>query len=105
MKHSIRQRVINQYGLPVVKVETVNGVLGSGILDKNGIEIFEGDKVKTPDGEILKVEFENGVIGLPTYESQKNRALVSGGQRRRNAFLAPLYIFRGHLEVVGHAAD
>lgn len=105
MKHSIRQRVINQYGLPVTKIETVNGELGSGILDKNGIEIFVGDKVKTPDGEILKVEFENGVIGLPTYESQKNRSMVSGGQRRRNAFLAPLYIFREQLEVVEHVED
>lgn len=43
MKHSIRQRVINEYGLPVVKIETVNGELGSGVFDKNGKEIFEGD--------------------------------------------------------------
>ena len=48
MKHSIRQRVINQYGLPVVKIETVNGELGSGILDKNGKEIFENDTIILP---------------------------------------------------------
>lgn len=43
MKHTIRQRVINELGLPTVKHTTVYGELGSGILDKNGVEIFEGD--------------------------------------------------------------
>lgn len=46
MKHNIRQRVINEYGLPVVKVETIQGELGSGIFDKYGQEIFEGDEVQ-----------------------------------------------------------
>ncbi|MBR0061838.1 MAG: hypothetical protein IJP68_10215 [Selenomonadaceae bacterium] len=91
MKHTIR---ING------AVKKIDCQLGSGILDKNGREIFEGDKVKTPDGVSSKVEFENGVIGLPTYESQDIRLLVQGGHRRRNAFLAPLYIFRELLEIV-----
>ena len=59
MKHSIRQRVINEYGLPVVKVETVNGELGSGITDRNGKEIFEGDIVKIHDAE-ERTTFEDG---------------------------------------------
>ena len=50
MKHSIRQRVINQYGLPVTKIEQVTGELGSGVFDKNGKEIFEGDLVRK-DGD------------------------------------------------------
>lgn len=72
MKHSIRQRVINEYGLPVVKVETVNGELGSGIVDCNDREIFEGDKVivwegygdSEDDSYIDTVIFVDGVFKL-----------------------------------------
>ena len=59
MKHNIRQRVINQYGLPVVKIEQVNGELGSGVFDKNGKEIFEGDIVSN-GRKNFPVEFING---------------------------------------------
>ena len=45
MKHHFRQKVINEFGLPVTKNFTVDGELGSGIFDKNGKEIFEGDRV------------------------------------------------------------
>ena len=61
MKHNIRQHVINQYGLPVTKIETVHGELGSGVIDKNGKEIFECDSVirileLNDDGELVHVE-------------------------------------------------
>ena len=66
MKHNFRQRVINEYGLPVVKVESVNCELGSGILDKNGNEIFEGDIVKHSEWNIepYTVLFEDGGLVL-----------------------------------------
>ena len=45
MKHTIRQRVINSLGCPATKIVKIDGELGSGILDKNGREIFEGELV------------------------------------------------------------
>ena len=60
MKHKIRQRVINEHGLPVTKIETVNGELGSDFLDCNGKEFFEGDIFKFPNGSIYTVKFVKG---------------------------------------------
>lgn len=87
MKHNIRQRVINQYGLPVVKIETVHGELGSGLLDCNGKEIFEGDIVRDIDGsETDIVVFDEGQFYL----------------KRRDVWLSE---WNDGLEVIGHAED
>lgn len=60
MKYSIRQRVLDPVtGLMVTKVEFVNGELGSGVYDRNGREIFEGDIVKIRDAE-ERTTFEDG---------------------------------------------
>ena len=60
MKYSIRQRVLDPVtGLMVTKVEFVNGELGSGVYDRNGHEIFEGDIVKIRDAE-ERTTFEDG---------------------------------------------
>lgn len=59
MKHFIRQHVVNEYGLPVTKVESFNGELGSGIKDINGREIFEGDII-LDEGDTSPVTFEDG---------------------------------------------
>lgn len=87
MKHNIRQHVINQYGLPVVKVETVHGELGSGLLDCNGKEIFENDIVRDiNDSDTTTVVFEDGQFYL----------------KYRDEVLAD---WHDSLEVIGHAED
>lgn len=72
MKHNIR---ING------QVKKIDCELGSGILDKHGREIFEGDKVKalTPNGdyEIGTVIFDTGTF---MWESDRwTTELDSGG--------------------------
>ena len=59
MKHSIRSRTVDPVRGHVVKVEKVFGQLGSGVLDKHGREIFEGDIVKIHDAE-ERTTFEDG---------------------------------------------
>ena len=93
MKHSIRQRVINQYGLPVTKIETVNGELGSGILDKNGKEIFEGDRVVVKQYPNLK---------MPVHFSEGEFYGVISSDGRRTALTTHQ---SKDLEVIGYVDD
>lgn len=89
MKHSIRQHIINAQGFKTTKVIKVEGELGSGILDKNGREIFEGDTVKYKD-KIGFVTFYRGVFNV---ESSQLYNTLNGCN------------LDGALEVVGHAED
>lgn len=59
MKHSIRQHIINAQGFKTTKVIKVEGELGSGVLDKNGREIFEGDIVEIDGGGKYCVDIVN----------------------------------------------
>ena len=99
MKHNIRQRVINQYGLPVVKVESVNGELGSGCLDKNGVEIFEGDKVVVEPPDSAKP------VTCTVICSDCAFWLVPIDNRRENGHLAALPYCSARIEVVGHVGN
>ena len=69
MKHSIRQRVLDPItGLMVTKIEQVTGEIGSGVIDCNGREIFEGDRVQVlfADGGryVGTVRFEDGSFSI-----------------------------------------
>ena len=103
MKHSIREHIIDPVRGKIVKVSTVNAELGSGITDKNGREIFEGDKLQfmaqaefaTPTGnelceypETSTVEFVDGSFIV---DDDLLDDFVSNN--------------KGNIEIVGHVDD
>ena len=57
-KHRLKKRAFQNKQWRNI-IEHTNANFGSGINDKNGREIFEGDKVRY-DGEIYTVEFSRG---------------------------------------------
>lgn len=71
MKHNIR---ING------EIKTVDCELGSGTLDKNGKEIFEGDTVKIIDdkgnGNTAKIIFKGGALAA-RYKGRQTADLLS----------------------------
>lgn len=82
MKHNIR---ING------QIQEIDCELGSGILDKNGKEIFEGDKI-TANGYRYTVKYES----LIWYMIPDNPAMAE---------LMLCWHENYDLEVVGHASD
>lgn len=107
MKHSIRQRVLDPVtGLKVTKVETVNGELGSGVKDRNGKEIFEGDRVKVLFAEggryVGTVRFEDGSFSIysPRIDSQDGRYTI---EPEREYSVSDCY--SDNFAIVGHVDD
>lgn len=77
MKHNIK--------LPDGTIQTLDFRLGSGILDCNGEEIFEGDKVLDANGYLSTVTWDDGSLIAP------NSLGVDLG-----------FHVEGYFEIVGH---
>jgi len=112
MKHNIRQRVLDPVtGLTLTKIEAVTGELGSGIVDKNGREIFEGDRVRVispSEGTFVgTVRFEDGSFSIyspridspdGTYTVEPERDYLVSGCYSHN------FIIVGHVEETNYEA-
>lgn len=95
MRHSIR---ING------EVKTVDCELGSGVLDKNGVEIFEGDKVEFVQFKeriYATVCFDNGAFYLYWKASED---ILGNKKIHRYRLLGATPPQKG-FEVVGHIAQ
>ena len=85
MKRNIRQTVVKTLDGNSYRTHSVTAYeceLGSGVVDKNGKEIFEGDIVRTP-WNAAKVTFESGAFYVEDAQLTKGDAY----------------------EVIGHAED
>ena len=94
MKHNIRQRQLDKNGLMTTKIVKVEGELGSGRFDKNGKEIFEGDKVKA------RTSYGNNEVGVVKFDTGTFMWEAASGWATE---LDSGEVYE--LEVVGHAED
>lgn len=105
---AIFERKITGYGYEATQIsnrtKVDNGTIGqfTGLHDKNGKEIYEGDVVKAPlldpiFGDVIKDAFCNAEIRF-----NKGSFVVSYYKREHNIYLSDLY---DKLEVIGNIYD